>query len=318
MGEFLTQLSFSFTVTGPIFIMLALGIALKRWGIINDAFTQAGSRLVFTVTLPTLLFLNLVNADVHQLGSGELFIFATLANMAVFLLFEMIAGKMIKEPSERGVVVQGAFRANTGIIGLAYVANAYGEPGIVVGALYVAVITVLYNIMAVITLSRSSAANTSLDHRFVLKSIITNPLIISICSALPFTFLDLRLPDVVMQSGRYFADMTLPLALLCTGASLDLRQLKQESGNANLSTSARLIIAPLLITFAGYCYGFRGTELGIIFLMSAAPTAAASYVMARAMGANASLAANIIAMTTLGSMFTCSLGLTLLKTVGII
>ncbi|QUJ69716.1 AEC family transporter (plasmid) [Photobacterium sp. GJ3] len=318
MGEFLTQLAFSFTVTGPIFIMLALGIALKKWGIINDAFTQSGSRLVFTVTLPTLLFLNLVDADIHQLGSGELFIFAAIANIAVFLLFEFLAGRMIKVSSERGVVVQGAFRANTGIIGLAYVANAYGNAGIVVGALYVAVITVLYNILAVITLSRSNAASASLDHRYVLKAILTNPLILSICSALPFTFLEIRLPDVLMQSGRYFADMTLPLALLCTGASLDFRQLRQESSHANLSTCARLIIAPVLITIAGYLYGFRDHTLGIIFLMSAAPTAAASYVMARAMGANASLAANIIAMTTLGSMLTCSLGLTLLKTLKII
>ncbi|WP_330960854.1 AEC family transporter [Photobacterium sp. 53610] len=318
MGEFLTQFSFSFTVTGPIFLMLALGIALKHWEIINEAFIQSGSKLVFTVTLPTLLFLNLINTDIHRLGSGSLYLFAALANVIIFLLFETLAGKMIKEPNERGGVVQGAFRANTGIIGLAYVANAYGDSGIAVGALYVAVITVLYNIMAVITLSRSSAASASLDHRYVFKAILKNPLIIGICSALPFTVLEIRLPEVLMQSGRYFADMTLPLALLCTGASLDLRQLKQESSHANLSSIARLIIAPGLITLAGYIYGFRGNELGIIFLMSAAPTAAASYVMARAMGANANLAANIIAMTTVGSMFTCSLGLTLLKTLNII
>lgn len=41
--------------------------------------------------------------------------------------------------------------------------------------------------------------------------------------------------------------------------------------------------------------------MGILLLMSSAPTAAASYVMTKAMGGNATLAANIIALTTLGS-----------------
>lgn len=55
--------------------------------------------------------------------------------------------------------------------------------------------------------------------------------------------------------------------------------------------------------------GFRGVPLGVIFFMSGAPTAAASYVMARAMGGNASLAANIIALTTIGSLLSCTVGI---------
>jgi hypothetical protein len=47
--------------------------------------------------------------------------------------------------------------------------------------------------------------------------------------------------------------------------------------------------------------------------MSSAPTAAASYVMVRAMGGNATLAANIIVLTTLGSLVTTSLIMFLLR-----
>lgn len=52
--------------------------------------------------------------------------------------------------------------------------------------------------------------------------------------------------------------------------------------------------------------------------MTSAPTAAASYVMARAMGGNATLAANIIALTTVFSLFTCTLGIFLLSSFGVI
>ncbi|MDF4922420.1 AEC family transporter, partial [Vibrio parahaemolyticus] len=54
-------------------------------------------------------------------------------------------------------------------------------------------------------------------------------------------------------------------------------------------------------------------ELGILFFMNASPVAAASYVMARSMGGNATLAANIIALTTVLSTVTCTLGILFLK-----
>jgi predicted permease len=52
--------------------------------------------------------------------------------------------------------------------------------------------------------------------------------------------------------------------------------------------------------------------------MSAAPTAAASYPMAQAMKANHHLAAAIIAATSLGSMLSKTLGIFLLRSVGLI
>lgn len=318
MHEFINQLHYSFSITGPIFIMLGLGVVLRRKGILEDKFIETGSKLVFTVTLPALLFLSIVKSDLQEVGNPNLLLFAVIANFMTYLLFEGMAQKLIKNKSEIGVVVQGAFRANTGIIGLAYVSNAFGNNGLAAGSIYVAVLTILYNILAVITLTRSSNGRKAIGTGYLLRSIAKNPLIISTCIAIPFSLLEVKIPEVLLQSGSYFADMTLPLALLCTGASLDLKQLKQDSSSANYSTCGRLIIAPALITSAGYWFGFRDLELGIIFLMSAAPTAAASYVMARSMGGNARLAANVIAMTTLGSLFTCSFGLTLLTATGLI
>ena len=51
---------------------------------------------------------------------------------------------------------------------------------------------------------------------------------------------------------------------------------------------------------------------------SKATAVAARYSMVRAMGGNATLAANIIALTTLGSLLTTSAGVWLLRGVGLI
>ena len=50
-------------VTAPVFAMLFLGVALKRMGLIDAGFINTASTLVFRGTLPTLLFLGIVQAD---------------------------------------------------------------------------------------------------------------------------------------------------------------------------------------------------------------------------------------------------------------
>ena len=84
-----------------------------------------------------------------------------------------------------------------------------------------------------------------------------------------------------------------------------------------LAAAGKLVAVPLLFVLAGMALGFRGMDLGILLLMSSAPSAAAGYVMVRAMGGNAALAANIIALTTVGSLFTTSAGIVVLKGMGL-
>ena len=95
-------------------------------------------------------------------------------------------------------------------------------------------------------------------------------------------------------------------------ATLNLGELRSKGLNAWFSSAFKLLLAPILITCGAYFWGFSNFELGLLFFMTAAPTAAASYVMARSMGGNANLAANIIAITTAGSLITYSLGLSVL------
>ena len=65
-----------------------------------------------------------------------------------------------------------------------------------------------------------------------------------------------------------------------------------------------------------WAWGFRDADLAILFLYFASPTAAASYVMARAVNGNHELAAVIIVITTLAAVVTTNVGLLLLQWAG--
>lgn len=247
------------------------------------------------------------------MSSAPLIGYGLIANILFFLLSTFATKRLFPDPKDQGVIIQGGFRANTAIIGLAYVANAYGDSGVALAAVYVASMTLLYNIQAVICLSPKSENSGKDALGVIIKTLTKNPLIIAIIIGMIFYFASIPVPNIVLDAGQYFANMTLPLALLCTGGSLDIGSLKHEKNSTWFATSLKLILCPLLITIGAVLLGYRDVELALVFLMSASPAAAASYVMARAMGGNSTLAANIIALTTVCSLFSCTLGIFLLS-----
>ena len=231
---------------------------------------------------------------------------------------QLAAGRKVSAPADRGVFVQGAFRSNMGIIGLAYCLSAFGETVITVASIYLAVMTTLFNILAVITLTRHQEQKAE-QHisMFIVMGIIKNPLILAIAAGAAVNLSGLSFPTILLETGNYFAKMTLPLALLCAGASIRLREF-QSSQPLYWATAGKLFVVPLIITAGGVIVGLRGESLGVLFLMCASPTAAASYPMAQALKGNHHLAAAIIAATSLGSIISSTLGIFILRVWGLI
>ncbi|PLX78441.1 MAG: AEC family transporter [Desulfuromonas sp.] len=314
----LADFYFSISITAPIFCILGLGILFKRIGWITEEFARIGSALVFKVTLPCLLFVKLVQTDFRH-GLPLLLVgYAVAAIVILFLLLDRFIAPRLRVVSDRGVFVQGAYRGNMGIIGLAFCLSAFGESVVTTASVYLAVITTLYNVLAVITLTRhQEGEGRSASLMPLLIGIGKNPLILAICAGVLVSLSGIRVSGILLKTGGYFAQMTLPLALLCAGASIRLREF-QASPPLYAATCGKLLLLPLLITLGGIGLGLRGEELGVLYLMSSSPTAAASYPMAQALKGNHHLAAAIIATTTLGSILSTTVGVFLLRSFGLI
>ncbi|WP_108124344.1 AEC family transporter [Saccharospirillum mangrovi] len=313
----LSLLLFSLEVTGPIALVVILGMAFRRWDWINDAFVQGGSKLVFNVALPSLLFLNIVSARPTSMPGGGIIFLALVFTALWFLVLSLVTRTLVPHHDERGVFVQGSFRGNMGIVGLAFCLNAFGQEAALLASVYLAFVTLLYNILAVVTLSRWSP-RASDRHPVVgaVQDMAKNPLIIAILLASAIVLLNIPVPNWVMDTGEYFARMTLPLALICVGASLSWRGFIEAGRVTAWASAFKLIFIPGSAVLIAHWLGYSGIELGVFYLMSASPTAAASYVMVRAMGGNANLAASIIATSTVLSLITTSLGLVALRALG--
>jgi hypothetical protein len=225
----------------------------------------------------------------------------------VVLVLWLIAPALVGR-EKRGVFVQSAFRSNMGMIGIALCLNAYGEDVLARAGLFVGAMIASYNILSVMVLTTNRSQ--------VLRNLATNPLLIGVLAGIAWRHFELPLPQFIEGAIGYFARMALPLALICIGASLAWRRLRFDHPDVLWAALFKLLIIPACVTTAAVWYGFRGEDLGILFLMVAAPTAMVAFVMAREMTPHGDSAAETIALTTILMPITITAGFAFLSAMG--
>ena len=286
------------SITVPVVLLVVLGVYLRHKQHIDDAFVATSSRLVFNVSLPVLMFLAIVTADMAVSQHLPLVWFSLGASLAAFAFVFAVSKVLRVSPRRHGAFVQGAFRSNLGIVGLALCLNAYPEEGAILGALILAVVTPVYNLLSVWVLA---SGDRDISWGQQLMTTARNPLIIAIALAGVVRSLGLELPQVLLQTGDILAGLTLPLALIGIGASLTMSRALVADSVVWSAVALKLVALPALIIISAVYIGITGAALGVIALMFASPTAAAAFVMAKSMNADSRLTADVIALSTLGS-----------------
>lgn len=277
-----------------------MGYAFYRQDLLDDTFVEKASRLIFNYALPALLFVNISASEISALTEFKTIAVGLGGTLAVFITYVLWVSFRVKHHQDKGVIVQASYRSNMGIIGLAYCANAYGPEGLAYASIYLGALTILYNVLSVAVLNVYAGSAVSIMR--ITKGIGTNPIILSIIAGVCVAYFALPIPGFVSNSLGYFAQLTLPLALLCTGASLRFRNLGSYWQSVLLATIGKCIVYPAVLISLALACDISDLSLGVVFLMAMSPTAAASYIMVRKIGGNHQLAAQIIAISTLVSV----------------
>jgi malonate transporter len=314
----LDAISFAFMIVFPNLALMGIGFFMQKRSVIDLNFIDVASKIVFNVGLPCLLFFSVVKSHVNYGDQISLLTAGAVTTFALFFGAEIYAKLFVPEVRDKGVFVQGVFRSNMAILSLSIVENAYGADGTGIGAVYMGILTILYNILSVITLSRTQAEKSFKKQAIaMLVSMAKNPLIIALISAFVYKALALPLPPKpIMRTGELLANIALPLALICAGATMDMKSMLGLSGVSMQASIGRIVIAPIVTVCVGVLFGLPPIAMGVLFIMASSPAAAAGYVMAKAMGGNEVLAANILAFTTVFSMFGMAVGMAWLRVLG--
>ena len=139
------NLIFSLNATIPIFLMMVLGVFFRKTGLLKENMINGLNQFVFKATLPVLLFGDLAKQDFAQAWNGKFVAFCfvvTLLSISLVTLMSMA----LKDKSQRGEFIQGAYRSSAAILGIAFITNIYGNSGM--APLMIIGSVPLYNVMA--------------------------------------------------------------------------------------------------------------------------------------------------------------------------
>jgi malonate transporter and related proteins len=259
-------------------------------------------RLNYWVLFPALLFSSIVSAKLEGGEAARLAAVLVIGDLAIALT--VLAARpalRISGPAFTSVF-QGSVRWN-GYVGLGIASSLLGDRGLALAAVCTAVLVPLNNLMSVYVLSRFAGAKPAPLSQ-TLRGVALNPLILATVSGGLLLVAGVHPPRPLLETLELLAQATIALGLLCVGAAMDLGQLRRSGVTVVATSAVKLVAAPGAIYGACLLLGLTGDPLTVAVICTAAPLATSAYILARQLGGDAALAANLVTASTLFSLAT--------------
>ncbi|WP_424814615.1 AEC family transporter [Roseococcus sp. YIM B11640] len=291
----------------PCFGMLALGALLKRKLLPHDVFWAGIERLIFWVLLPSLLV-----AAIGSVKLGEVPILGMLAAIWVGLgsgtVLSLLVSRRFRQPhASMTSVLMGGIRFNN-LIGFAVAGAMFGLPGLALGAVSSGLIVPFVQFVS----NTAFASEKGFRPWPILRQIMMNPLMLACVVGFLVAWLG-GLPPGVKPLLESLGRASVALGLLAVGAALSAGALTDRVPLQLATAAVKLLLVPAITLGICLWLGLEPLPTAMAVLFMALPTAATSYVMARAMGGDAPLMAAITSSEHFLSILTLPLWMLLVK-----
>jgi predicted permease len=303
----------AFSALLPVFLVIALGAALRLTLLPERAHWDVLERLTYFVLFPALLTVTTATADLTLVpvgGVGGALAGAILILSAVLLLLRkpLCAALRINGPSFTSVF-QGSVRWNT-YVALGVAAGLYGPAGLALASVAIVAMVPLLNLLCVLVLAWYAADQTP-TARSVAAQILRNPLIWSVLAGIAINVTGLPVPPVAVSFAEILGRGALALGLLAVGAGLELEKLWRPQAAVIATVFLKLAVMPAIAIALAFCFGLSGAPLIVVAVASGVPSAPGAYILARQMGGDAPMYAQILTVQTLFALVTIPLVLAL-------
>jgi malonate transporter and related proteins len=296
----------------PVFLLIVLGAVLKRTLMRLETQWHGLERLTYYVLFPMLLIQTLVKADLSSVPvagvGGALMLSALVVSLLCLALWPLFSRHGVDGPAFTSIF-QGATRWQT-YVALSVSRNLFGAAGLALASVAMVAIIPMVNVFSVAVLAHYAAPEKQ-SARAILMTVIKNPLIWACAIGLFINVVHLPLPKIWHEVADALGSSSLAIGLLVTGAGLHLEGMLRPSVAAASGVILKLAVMPMLAIALALWFGISGNNLVIVAACSAVPTSSSAYVLARQMGGDAPLLAQIITLQTILAAITMPIAIAL-------
>lgn len=300
----------------PLLIYMIVGKLIEKLHILSQENFTAMNGMIFRIFIPLALFINVYKADLRESLNPKLFLFIFIAIIVVFCITWIIMTKFVRENADASTLIQGIYRSNYVLFGNSIALSLGGQESLAVVSALAAMVVPVFNVLAVILFEVKRGGNIKISQ--IVCNIFKNPLVDAGILGCFFNLIHIPIPELVMDPISNLADIATPLALVTLGGMLSMKSIASHKKYLTWALAGRLIVVPVVALSISVYLGIRGDELIAALAIFASPTAVASAPMAQSMGGNGNLAGEIVALTSIGCIFTLFLFVLVLLRFGLI
>ncbi len=305
------------SVVVPLLVYMIMGGIIRKLNILDLQTFKNMNVVIFKVFIPLTLFFDVYEADLGGLVQPKFFGYAICSIIAIFIILYLIVPRIVKEKRDASVIIQGMYRSNYVLLGVAIATSLYGESGAGLTAALASVAVPVINILAVILFETMRGGQIKPGK--LLINIFKNPIVDAGLLGILFQVLGIPIPELIYTPLDRLGSIATPLALVTLGGILSFKSLVSHRSYLVTVTIMRLLVVPAIFLSIGiFAFGFRDEAVVTLLALFASPTAVASTPMAQTMGGNGELAGEIVVCTTALSMFSLFFFIFVLNYTGII
>ena len=184
--------------------------------------------------------------------------------------------------------------SNAAYMGFPLIQALFGSEGL----LYASAFVTVYNIL--LWTAGYGIVSKKVHAKEVLRTIFTNPVLISVVAGLLIYLCQIPVPDIIKQPVSLVGNMNTPLAMIIAGANLAQGNLLKSLQNKRLYLicSVKLILYPLVGLAALWLLHLEFHIAFTVFIGMACPAGASAIMFAERYGKDAKYASEIFVVTT--------------------
>ena len=285
----------------PVFLVILTGWVARATRFVEEEHWLGLERVTYVIFFPAVIIDTLSRADLGSVPVAS--VGGALIGAILSVAFLLLAARA---PLQRALSIdgpsftslfQGSTRWNT-FVALAVAGSLYGTRGLALMAVAVAAMVPLLNILALYVFFRFGKGVRQSGTQ-ILITFVTNPFIWSCAIGLALNPFAAHLPRVFLSYADVLGRASLAAGLLVVGAGLDIRRLAKPGPIHLLSTVLKLVVLPIVAALLARFLNVSGPDMAVVVLAASVPTASAAYVLARQLGGNAPLMAEILTLQTI-------------------
>ena len=301
-------------ITAPLFLLVLIGYGLSAWARWPTAVSDALTRFVFAVAVPTLLFRMMSDFSHLPHTDARLLIVFFGSCLIVFVLGRVVGRYVFRMDgvSQSVFAVAGIFSNNV-LLGVPLAKLTLGDASIPAVSLVLVFNALLLWTLVSVSIEWAKNRSTSLlGLAKTAKGVIANPIVAGILGGTAFGFTGLPLPGVIDHTLEMVSHAAVPLSLIALGMGLAEFGIREGWRESVAMCVLKLAIQPLVVYLLARALTLPPLETRVVVMLASLPVGANVYLMSREFNTLGGAVASSLVLSTAMAAATTPLVLALL------